>query len=74
MILMKQAESPFVVKLYYTFQGKDNLYLVIEYLNGGDCAALIKVVGSLPEEWAKAYVAEAVLGPEYPHARGVIHR
>ena len=74
MILMKQAESPFVVKLYYTFQSKDNLYLVMEYLNGGDCAALIKAIGSLPEEWAKAYVAEVVLGLEYLHARGVIHR
>ena len=74
MILMKQAESPFVVKLYYTFQSKDNLYLVMEYLNGGDCAALIKAIGSLPEEWAKGYVAEVVLGLEYLHARGVIHR
>ena len=74
MILMKQAESPFVVKLFYTFQSKDNLYLVMEYLNGGDCAALIKTLGSLPEEWAKAYVAEVVLGLEYLHARGVIHR
>ena len=74
MILMKQAESPFVVKLYYTFQSKDNLYLVMEYLNGGDCAALIKTLGSLPEEWAKAYVAEVVLGLEYLHTRGVIHR
>ena len=50
MILMKQVEPPFVVKLYCTFQSKDNLYLVMEYLNGGDCAALIKAVGSLPEE------------------------
>ena len=74
MILMKQAESPFVVKLFYTFQSKDNLYLVMEYLNGGDCAALIKTLGSLPEEWTKAYVAEVILGLEYLHARGVIHR
>ena len=65
MILMKQVEPPFVVKLYCTFQSKDNLYLVMEYLNSGDCAALIKAVGSLPEEWAKAYVTEMVLGQEY---------
>ena len=71
---MKQSESPFVVKLYYTFQSKDNLYLVMEYLNGGDCAALIKTLGALSEEWAKAYVAEVVLGLEYLHSRGVIHR
>lgn len=73
-IMMRQAESPFVVKLYWTFQSKDNLYLVMEYLNGGDCAALVKTIGCLPEEWAKAYVAEIVLGLEYLHGTGVVHR
>ncbi|KAH0839924.1 RIM15, signal transduction response regulator [Lanmaoa asiatica] len=74
MILMKQAESPFVAKLYFTFQSKENLYLVMEYLNGGDCAALIKSLGSLPEEWTRQYIAEVVLGLEYLHERGVVHR
>jgi serine/threonine-protein kinase RIM15 len=74
MILMKQAESPFVVKLFFTFQSKENLYLVMEYLNGGDCAALIKTLGALPEEWTRAYVAEIVLALEYLHERGIVHR
>lgn len=74
MILMKQAESPFVAKLYFTFQSKEYLYLVMEYLNGGDCAALIKSLGSLPEEWTKNYIAEVVLGLEYLHERGIVHR
>ena len=74
MILMKQAESPFVAKLYFTFQSKENLYLVMEYLNGGDCAALIKTLGSLPEEWTRNYVAEVVLGLESLHQRGIVHR
>jgi serine/threonine-protein kinase RIM15 len=74
MILMKQAESPFVAKLYFTFQSKENLYLVMEYLNGGDCGNLIKSLGALPEEWAKNYIAEVVLGLEYLHDRGIVHR
>lgn len=74
MILMKQAESPFVAKLYFTFQSKENLYLVMEYLNGGDCAALIKSLGCLPEEWTKNYIAEVTLGLEYLHQRGIVHR
>lgn len=74
MILMKQAESPFVTKLYFTFQSKENLYLVMEYLNGGDCAALIKSLGSLPEEWTRNYIAEVVLGLESLHQRGIVHR
>jgi serine/threonine-protein kinase RIM15 len=74
LILMKQAESPYVVKLYFTFQSKDYLYLVMEYLNGGDCAALVKAMGALPEDWTRSYIAEVVLGLEYLHARGVVHR
>ncbi|TCD70832.1 hypothetical protein EIP91_001522 [Steccherinum ochraceum] len=74
MILMNQAESPFVAKLYFTFQSKENLYLVMEYLNGGDCAALIKTLGNLPEEWARNYIAEVVLGLESLHERGIVHR
>ena len=74
MILMNQAESPFVAKLYFTFQSKENLYLVMEYLNGGDCAALIKSLGCLPEEWTRQYIAEVVLGLEYLHQRGIVHR
>ncbi|KAI9486921.1 MAG: hypothetical protein EXX96DRAFT_627509 [Benjaminiella poitrasii] len=74
MILMSQTDSPFVTKLYYTFQSKDYLYLVLEYLNGGDCSALIKVLGSLPEDWARNYLAEVTLGLEYLQSKNVIHR
>lgn len=49
-------------------------YLVMEYLNGGDCAALIKVMGCLEEDWTKSYIAEIVLGLEYLHSRGIVHR
>ncbi|KAG2228160.1 hypothetical protein INT45_009206, partial [Circinella minor] len=74
MILMTQTDSPFVTKLYYTFQSKDYLYLVLEYLNGGDCSALIKVLGSLPEGWACRYLAEVTLGLIYLHNNNIVHR
>jgi serine/threonine-protein kinase RIM15 len=73
-ILMAQGESPFVAKLFFTFQSKDYLYLVMEYLNGGDCAALVKNMIRLQEPWAKKYIAEVVLGVEYLHEHGIIHR
>ncbi|KAF2187129.1 putative response regulator receiver RIM15p [Zopfia rhizophila CBS 207.26] len=73
-IMMWQGESDFVAKLYWTFSSKDYLYLVMEYLNGGDCASLIKVLGALPEDWAKKYLAEVVLGVEHLHGRGIVHR
>ncbi|EIW72823.1 hypothetical protein TREMEDRAFT_25150 [Tremella mesenterica DSM 1558] len=73
-ILMNQATSPYVVKLFFSFQSKDYLYLVMEYLNGGDCATLIKQLGGIPEEWARNYIAEVTLGLEYLHARNIVHR
>ncbi|KAI8056703.1 hypothetical protein BDF22DRAFT_207836 [Syncephalis plumigaleata] len=74
MILMMQRDSPYVVRLFYSFQSKDYLYLVMEYLNGGDCAALIKTLGGLSEDWARSYLAEVTLGLEYLHSLGIIHR
>ena len=73
-IMMWQGESDFVAKLYWTFSSKDYLYLVMEYLNGGDCASLVKVLGGLREDWAKKYLAEVVLGVEHLHSRGIVHR
>ncbi|KAI9014365.1 hypothetical protein CLU79DRAFT_767266 [Phycomyces nitens] len=74
MILMTQTDSPFVTKLYYTFQSKDYLYLVLEYLNGGDCSALLKALGSLPEDWGRNYLAEVTLGLAYLNSKNIIHR
>jgi len=73
-IMMWQGESDFVAKLYWTFSSKEYLYLVMEYLNGGDCASLIKVLGGLPEDWAKKYLGEVILGVEHLHSRGIVHR
>ncbi|EEA23541.1 serine threonine protein kinase, putative [Talaromyces marneffei ATCC 18224] len=73
-IMMWQGESDFVAKLYWTFSSKDYLYLVMEYLNGGDCASLVKILQGLPEDWAKKYIAEVVLGVEHLHNRGIVHR
>lgn len=73
-IMMWQEESDFVAKLYWTFSSKDYLFLVMEYLNGGDCASLVKVLGCLPEDWTKKYLAEVVLGIQHLHSRGIVHR
>jgi serine/threonine protein kinase len=74
MILMTQTQSPFVVKLFFTFQSAEYLYLVMEYLPGGDCASLCKALGGLPEDWARQFVAEVVVGLEQLHEKGVVHR
>jgi serine/threonine-protein kinase RIM15 len=73
-IMMWQGESDFVAKLYWTFANNNFLFLVMEYLNGGDCASLVKTLGGLPEEWSKRYIAEVVLGVQHLHGRAIIHR
>ncbi|KAI8918021.1 kinase-like domain-containing protein, partial [Entophlyctis helioformis] len=73
-MILTQLDSPFVVKLYYSFQSKEHIYLVMEYLNGGDCAALLKNMGQLDETWARQYICEVVLGLEFLHSRDIVHR
>ncbi|XP_008809595.1 probable serine/threonine protein kinase IRE4 [Phoenix dactylifera] len=66
--------NPFVVRFFYSFTCRDNLYLAMEYLNGGDLYSLLRKVGCLEEDVARIYVAELVLALEYLHSLGIIHR
>ncbi|KAJ3338968.1 hypothetical protein HDU93_008867 [Gonapodya sp. JEL0774] len=68
------ARNPFVVRLFYAFQSKEYLYLVMEYLIGGDLSSLIRAFESFPEEMARVYIAEVILALEYLHANGITHR
>lgn len=68
------VRNPFVVRFFYSFTSKDNLYLVMEYLNGGDLYSLLRKVGCLEEKVARVYVAELVLALEYIHSLGIVHR
>ncbi|QLQ79314.1 hypothetical protein HG537_0B06620 [Torulaspora globosa] len=72
-IMMVQSDKPYVARLFASFQNKDNLFLVMEYLPGGDLAALIKMMGSLPSEWTKQYISEVIVGVEDMHQLGIIH-
>ncbi|KAM9895455.1 hypothetical protein OXX79_008074 [Metschnikowia pulcherrima] len=73
-VMMKQTDSPYVAQLHCSFQTKDYLYLVMEYLNGGDCATLLKMLGTLGDKWAKRYIAEVIVGVNDLHKRDIIHR
>lgn len=56
------------MRFYYSFTSKDCLYLVMEYLSGGDCYSLLRTMGALDEDVARTYIAETVLALEYCHA------
>ena len=46
----------------------------MEYVEGGDCASLLKNIGILPADMARLYFAETVLAVEYLHSFGIVHR
>lgn len=58
--ILASVRSPFVVKCFYSFTCRDNLYLVMEYLNGGDLYSLLCKFGYLEESIARRYIAELV--------------
>ncbi|XP_078252844.1 microtubule-associated serine/threonine-protein kinase 4-like isoform X3 [Rhinoraja longicauda] len=68
------AENPFVVSMYCSFETKRHLCMVMEYVEGGDCATLLKNMGPLPVDMARLYFAETVLALEYLHNYGIVHR
>ncbi|VDP68358.1 unnamed protein product [Echinostoma caproni] len=73
--IMSFADNPFVVSLCCTFETKKCLCMVMEYVEGGDCATLLKHIGGpLPLDLARLYFAETVLALEYLHNYGIVHR
>uniref|UniRef100_A0A8C4INZ1 non-specific serine/threonine protein kinase n=1 Tax=Dicentrarchus labrax TaxID=13489 RepID=A0A8C4INZ1_DICLA len=68
------AENPFVVSMFCSFETRRHLCMVMEYVEGGDCANLLKNMGPLPVEMTRMYFAETVLALEYLHNYGIVHR
>jgi serine/threonine-protein kinase greatwall len=68
------TKSPFCVSLFYCLQSVDNVFLVMEYLVGGDLKSLIAVYGFFDERMARFYVAEMALALKYLHERHIVHR
>ncbi|XP_076904664.1 putative serine/threonine protein kinase IREH1 [Bidens hawaiensis] len=72
--ILISVRNPFVVRFFYSFTCRENLYLVMEYLNGGDLYSLLRNLGCLDEDVARVYIAEVVLALEYLHSLHVVHR
>uniref|UniRef100_A0A3Q0T0P8 non-specific serine/threonine protein kinase n=1 Tax=Amphilophus citrinellus TaxID=61819 RepID=A0A3Q0T0P8_AMPCI len=72
--ILAEADNEWVVRLYYSFQDKDNLYFVMEYIPGGDMMSLLIRLGIFKEELAQFYIAELTCAVESVHKMGFIHR
>ncbi|EIW83144.1 kinase-like protein [Coniophora puteana RWD-64-598 SS2] len=66
--------AEWIVKLHYSFQDRDNLYLVLEYMGGGDLLNLLIERDVFEEDFTRFYVAEMILAIESCHKHGFIHR
>uniref|UniRef100_A0A8C2EYY2 non-specific serine/threonine protein kinase n=1 Tax=Cyprinus carpio TaxID=7962 RepID=A0A8C2EYY2_CYPCA len=71
--IMAFANSNWVVQLFYAFQDDRYLYMVMEYMPGGDLVNLMSNY-DVPEKWARFYTAEVVLALDCIHSMGFIHR
>ena len=72
--IMSFTDNPFVVSMYCSFETRKHLCMVMEYVEGGDCANLLKNMGPFPPDMARFYFAETVLAVEYLHSFGIVHR
>lgn len=68
------SDSPWVVSLYYSFQDTVNLYLIMEFLPGGDLMTMLIRWQIFTEDITRFYMAECVLAIEAIHKLGFIHR
>lgn len=73
-IMVLGMKSEWITRLQYAFQDQENLYLVMEYLPGGDLLGLMIRNGSFDEELARFYLAEIALALNALHTMGFVHR
>jgi serine/threonine kinase 38 len=72
--ILTSAKIPWIVNLKYSFQDENYLYLVMDYLPGGDLMSLLMNKNILSENESKFYIAELILAVESVHKLNCIHR
>ncbi|KAI0068871.1 AGC/NDR protein kinase [Artomyces pyxidatus] len=72
--VLAESNSPWVVQLFYSFQDPAYLYLIMEFLPGGDLMTMLIKYDTFSEDVSRFYMAECVLAIEAVHNLGFIHR
>lgn len=72
--LLCSLKHPFIVNMFYAFQDRDNLYLVMDFMSGGDLRFHIGKQRRFNEEQTRFFVACIFMGLEYLHKNNIIHR
>ncbi|XP_075051877.1 ribosomal protein S6 kinase alpha-1 isoform X2 [Mixophyes fleayi] len=72
--ILAEVHHPFVVRLHYAFQTEGKLYLILDFLRGGDLFTRLSKEVMFTEEDVKFYLAELALGLDHLHSLGIIYR
>ena len=73
--ILEKFDHPFIMGLEFAFQDAERLYMIMEFVNGGELFFHLKQVrGGFPEERARFYAAEMALALHYLHTSGVVYR
>lgn len=71
--ILHKLNHPYIIKLYYSFEDENYLYMIIDLCTAGDLSSYISKM-LFEEEEAKFFIAELILSIEYIHKLGYIHR
>ena len=72
--MLKLVEHPFLIRMWGTFQDSNNLFMVMDYIEGGELFSLLRKSQRFPNPVAKFYAAEVTLALEYLHSHNIIYR
>ncbi|KAF5026075.1 hypothetical protein F66182_1867 [Fusarium sp. NRRL 66182] len=72
--MLADVKHPFLITLWGTFQDIKNLYMVMDFVEGGELFSLLRKSGRFPNPVAKFYAAEVTLALEYLHSKNIIYR
>lgn len=72
--ILQKLQHPFIVKLRYAFQTKDKLYMIMDYVHGGELFYHLKNQGRFPEERVRFYAAEIASALFHLHAQNIVYR
>jgi serine/threonine protein kinase len=72
--VLSQIHHPFIVNLLKTFQDTKRLYMILEYVVGGEVFSHLRKAGKFPSDVAKFYAAEIILALEYLHSLDIAYR
>src|SRR4051812_30780145 len=72
--ILQKIQHPFIVRLHYAFQTRDKLYMILDYVNGGELFYHLKKEGRFPESRVKFYAAEITCAMAHLHSLQVVYR